>query len=162
MYVVRPMTAADLPLVAVWRARPHVLQWWNTPPDDLAAETVDDATISVWIAEWDGRPIAYIQDYRVHDWPGHHFSFLPVGSRGMDILIGEPDLIGAGHGTQIVGRHVGTLFARGVPAMGIDPHPDNAAARRAYAKAGFVEVDGRPADTEWGVSILMTRHAARR
>jgi len=156
------MIVADVPLVAEWRRRPHVLQWWNTPPDDLAADTVDDATIDVWIAELDGRPMAYIQDYRVHDWPGHHFSFLPIDARGMDILIGEPDLIGQGHGTAIVERHVGALFARGIPAMGIDPHPDNAAARRAYAKAGFVEVGGGPVDTEWGLSILMTRHAAAR
>jgi aminoglycoside 6'-N-acetyltransferase len=151
------MTAADVALVAAWRRRPHVLKWWNTPPDDLAAETVGDATIAVWIAELDARPIAYIQDYRVHDWPGHHFSFLPTDSRGMDILIGGPDLIGRGHGTAIVERHVDALFARGVPAMGIDPHPDNAAARRAYAKAGFVEVDGRSVDTQWGRSILMVR-----
>jgi len=156
------MIVADVPLVAEWRRRPHVLQWWNTPPDDLAADTVDDATIDVWIAELDGRPMAYIQDYRVHDWPGHHFSFLPIDARGMDILIGEPDLIGQGHGTAIVERHVGALFARGIPAMGIDPHPDNAAARRAYARAGFVEVGGGPVDTEWGLSILMTRHAAAR
>src|SRR5690349_17904846 len=113
------MIVADVPLVAEWRRRPHVLQWWNTPPDDLAADTVDDATIDVWIAELDGRPMAYIQDYRVHDWPGHHFSFLPIDARGMDILIGEPDLIGQGHGTAIVERHVGALFARGIPAMGI-------------------------------------------
>ena len=153
------MTAADLARVADWRRRAHVLQWWNPAPEDLAAHTVDDATINVWIAELGGRPIAYLQDYRVHDWPGHHFSFLPPDSRGMDIFIGEAELLGQGHGTAIVSRHVEALFAQGVPAMGIDPHPDNTAARRAYAKAGFVEVGGGPIDTEWGRSILMTRFA---
>jgi aminoglycoside 6'-N-acetyltransferase len=152
------MTAADLPLVGAWRRRPHVLEWWSAPPDDLAAATIGDSDINAWIAELDGRPIAYIQDYRIHDWPGHHFAFLPEGSRGMDILIGEADLLGQGHGAAIVRRHVEAWFARGVPAVGIDPHPDNTAARRAYAKAGFVEVGG-PVDTPWGFSLLMARRA---
>lgn len=153
------MTAADLPLVADWRARPHVVRWWSEQPDDLAAETVDDATINVWIAELNGRPMAFIQDYRVHDWPDHHLAFLPPDSRGMDIFIGEADLTGQGHGSAIVRRHVEAWFAKGVPAFGIDPHPDNAAARRAYARAGFAEAGG-PMDTEWGFSLLMARYAA--
>ena len=87
----------------------------------------------------------------------HHFSFLPPGSRGIDQFIGEPDMIGRGHGSAFVREHVDRLFAGGVPAVGVDPDPENARAIRAYEKAGFVR--GPVQDTEWGLSLLMTRYA---
>ena len=45
-----------------------------------------------------------------------------------------------------------------MPAIGTDPHPDNARAIRAYEKAGFV---GRgEALTDWGPAILMEKRQA--
>ena len=103
-----------------------------------------------------GRPFAYIQDYAPGDWLMHHFGFLPPGSRGMDQFIGEPEMIGRGHGSAFVREHVDALFAGGVPAVGVDPDPENARAIRAYERAGFVR--GLVQDTEWGLSLLMTRY----
>ena len=111
----------------------------------------------LWIVSLDGRPFAYIQDYDPHAWPGHHFADLPPRSRGIDQFIGEPGLIGQGHGTAFIRAHVERLFAEGAPAIGTDPDPDNARAIRAYEKAGFVA--GREADTEWGYCLLMTCRA---
>jgi aminoglycoside 6'-N-acetyltransferase len=53
------------------------------------------------------------------------------------------------------------LFATGIPAIGTDPHPDNARAIRAYRKAGFEMVSGA-VDTPWGRAILMERWADAR
>jgi aminoglycoside 6'-N-acetyltransferase len=55
-------------------------------------------------------------------------AYLPSGSRGLDVYIGEYDLLGLGHGSSLVRQHVDHLFSDGVPAVGIDPHPDNSAA----------------------------------
>jgi len=155
-YSFRPVTAADLPLLARWRAMPHVVQWWGPPNVEPEAETLADGRVAMWIVAHDRRPFAYAQDYSPHDWLQHPFAHLPPGARGVDQYIGEPDMVGRGHGSAFVRRHCERLFAAGAPAIGTDPHPDNARARRAYEKAGFRAVTG-PIETRWGRAILMER-----
>ena len=76
------------------------------------------------------------------------------GARGVDQSIGDPDLVGLGHGSAFVRRHVERLFEAGAPAVGTDPHPGNRRAIRAYEKAGFAVRSG-PLDTPWGLCLLM-------
>jgi aminoglycoside 6'-N-acetyltransferase len=110
----------------------------------------------MWIVEQRGRPFAYAQDYSPHDWTPHPFSHLPLGSRGIDQYIGEPDLIGHGHGSAFVREHCDQLFAAGAPVIGTDPHPDNGRAIGAYEKAGF-KIMTAPVETRWGRAVLMER-----
>ena len=91
-----------------------------------------------------------------HDWNPHPFAYLPTGARGIDQYIGEPDMLGRGHGSAFVRAHCDRLLDAGAPAIGTDPHPDNKRAIRAYEKAGFA-VAGGPLDTRWGRAILMER-----
>ena len=155
-YRFRAVTEADLPVLARWRAMPHVVEWWGAPEVEPEAETLAEPGVAMWIVEHDGRPFAYAQDYNPHDWPPHHFGHLPAGSRGIDQYIGEPDMLGRGHGSAFVRLHCERLFAAGAPAIGTDPHPDNLRARRAYEKAGFRAVGG-PVETRWGRAVLMER-----
>lgn len=157
-YLIRPLGEADLELVARWRTLPHVARWWGEPSAEREEEKLADPLISLSLVEHAGRPFAMIQDYAVHDWSPHHFDYLPPGARGMDVFVGEADMLGAGHGPAFIRQHVDRLFAAGVPAMGIDPHPDNALARRAFEKAGFALVGG-PLETRWGRAMLMDRFA---
>jgi hypothetical protein len=66
---------------------------------------------------------------------------------------------GGGHGSRLFRQHVDQLFRDGVPAVGIDPHPENIVALRAFDKAGFAVARG-PVETRWGWAVLMDRHAA--
>lgn len=157
-YAIRRMDVADLTLVSRWRGLPHVARWWGEPSVEPETEKLSDPRIAMWIVEHEGRPFAFIQDYDVHAWTPHPFDYLPPGARGMDLYIGEADMLGQGHGSRIARQHVDDLFGRGVSAMGIDPNPDNAAARRAFEKAGFQFVSG-PVKTPWGVAVLMDRRA---
>ena len=159
-YRFRPLAPADLALVRRWRAMPHVVEWWGAPELEDEAEKAGDPRIAMWIVEQAGRPFAFAQDYDVHGWQPHPFSYLPAGGRGIDQYIGEPDMVGRGHGSAFVAAHAERLFAAGAPAVGTDPHPDNLRARRAYAKAGFAEASG-PVDTPWGRAVLMERWADR-
>lgn len=107
---------------------------------------------TVYIIELDGRPIGAIQSYRVDDHPGYaaHVA-LGRAAIGIDLFIGEPDLVGKGHRPRLI-----RAFLRDVafPRYRIDlcvigPTRGNAAAIRAYEKAGFrflktyVEPDSR-------------------
>ena len=155
-YDFRPVTNADLRLLAYWRASPAVIRWWGPPDVEPAAETLTDPRVAMWIVAYQGRPFAYIQDYSPHDWDAHPFAHLPPGSRGIDQYIGDPDLLDLGHGSAFVRAHCDRLFATGAPAIGSDPHPENARAIRAYEKAGF-KVASPAMDTRWGRAILMER-----
>jgi aminoglycoside 6'-N-acetyltransferase len=160
-YLIRRAAPADLALLQHWRRQPHVSRWWGEPTVEPEAEKLSDPKIAMWIVEAQATPFAFIQDYEIHAWPDHHFGYLPELSRGMDVYIGDEGFIGRGHGSAMVRQHVDALFAAGAPAVGIDPHPDNAAGQRAFQKAGFVAVSG-PVDTAWSRAILMDRWAAGR
>ena len=65
------------------------------------------------------------------------------GRDGIDQFIGEPDFIGRGHGSAFIRDFVERSFAAGAPRVVTDPHPRNARAIRAYAKAGFHPIGRR-------------------
>lgn len=157
-YLIRRAIPADLPRLAHWRSLPHVRRWWGGPEIEPEAEKLADPRIRAWIAEQAGRPFAFLQDYLVADWRPHPFDHLPTGACGLDLYIGELDMLGQGHGSALLRQHVEDLFSHGAPAAGIDPHPDNAPAIRAFEKAGF-KVTSAPVETRWGRAVLMERHA---
>ena len=154
-YGFRPMTASDLVMVRRWLETPEVRRWWGDPDDEVSIleEDLGDPRMRMWIVSHEGRPFAYIQDYDQHNWAMHHFGHLPPGSRGTDQFIGEPDMIGRGHGSAFIRAHVDWLFAEGAPVVGTDPDPSNARAVRAYQKAGFTAISAQ--ETPWGPALLM-------
>jgi aminoglycoside 6'-N-acetyltransferase len=157
-YRFRPVAEPDLPLLRRWLATPEVRRWWGDPEREAAMmrDNLTDPAVAMWIVAYGGRPFAYAQDYDLHAWwPDHPFDGMPPGTRGIDQLIGEPDMIDRGHGSGFVRAHAGRLLAAGAPCVCTDPDPQNLRARRAYAKAGFVgdEVYQTPA----GPAVLMIR-----
>lgn len=152
-YDFRKVTPDDLPLLNAWRANPHVSAWWD-PDGSYDAEDLADARVARWIVSTGGRPFAFMQDYTVHGWDDHHFAGLPEGSRGIDQFIGEPEMIGVGHGSAFIGARVRALFEAGAPVIGTDPHPDNTRAIAVYSKLGF-EPMGPARETQWGLILPM-------
>ncbi len=65
---------------------------------------------------------------------------------GIDYLIGEPDLVGGGIGTRVIGEFVKRAWDRFPGAVGVlaDPQPTNTASCRVLEKNGFRAVfEGR-------------------
>lgn len=156
-YRFRKVTLGDLPLLTTWRANPHVREWWD-PDGSYDADDLADPRVARWIVSIAGRPFAFMQDYAVHGWEEHHFAGLPAGSRGIDQYIGEPEMIGVGHGSAFIGARMRALFDAGVPVIGTDPHPANERAIAVYKKLGF-EPAGPPRETQWG--LILPMHAKR-
>jgi aminoglycoside 6'-N-acetyltransferase len=152
-YRFRAATLDDLALLAKWQSLPHLQDWWDT---DAPYDTQDlnDSRVSRWIVLVGDRPFAFMQDYSVHGWDNHHFAHLAPGSRGIDQYIGEPDMIGIGHGSAFIKSRMQMLFADGAPVIATDPHPDNARAIAVYTKLGFA-ASGPPQDTQWGLILPM-------
>ncbi len=152
-YTFRRVSMLDLPLLLEWQSRPHVREWWDDfEPSDQ--EDLEDPRVVRWIVELDDRPFGYMQDYTVHGWQGHHFAHLPDGARGIDQFIGEPEMIGLGHGSGFIAARMQSLFDAGVPVIATDPHPDNARAIAVYKKVGF-GISGPPQATKWGMILPM-------
>jgi aminoglycoside 6'-N-acetyltransferase len=157
-YQFRAMTAADLPLVQDWLGRPHVSEWWGDPdePFGLVSEDLTHPAMNQYIVAADDRPFGYLQCYQMTEW-NTGFGPQPHGARGIDQMIGEPDMIDRRHGSAFIRAFTEELLARGTPRVVTDPTPHNGRAIRAYEKAGFVR--DKLVDTPDGIALLMVRNA---
>jgi aminoglycoside 6'-N-acetyltransferase len=85
--------------------------------------------------------------------PQSHFRHLPDEAKAIDAFIGEPDMLGCGHGRAFLRVFAEMLISEGAPVVAIDPNLNNLRARRAYARAGFVVEE--VVETPEGPSVLM-------
>lgn len=156
-YGFRPVTSKDFVLLGRWLRQPHVAEWWDDAEQELAGirEHMDSVSVEPLIVELDGKPIAYLQSYDPHLEDDHPYNDQPFGTLGLDLSIGEPDLIGVGHGSALLRQFIDELFAEGTPRVIIDPDPANARAIRAYEKAGFRPIGER--HSVYGHVLLMAR-----
>jgi RimJ/RimL family protein N-acetyltransferase len=145
----RPLTPADLPLVATWLARPHVAEWWKDP---IAVEP----DLRQYLAVLRGEPIGYVQAYQAAACHGDGW-WLEVTDRGvygMDQFLADGANLGRGLGTEMVRAFVAQLFTDPrVTRVQVDPAPTNSRAIRCYEKAGFRRV--RETVTPDGAALLM-------
>ena len=157
VYEFCPMSAADLPLVRRWLATPHVAQWWGDAAEQfvLVSEDLDHPAMDQFIVATGGRPFGYLQSYNPEAWEDNGLGPQPLGTRGIDQFIGEPDMVDRGHGSAFIRAFIDGLLTAGVPRVITDPAPNNARAIRAYEKAGFH--GGRLIDTPDGAALLMVR-----
>jgi len=158
-YQFRPMSAEDLPMVRRWLETPHVAQWWHDPDTQFAlvSEDLDHPAMDQFVVTADDRPFAYLQCYDPTAWSDNGLGTHPLGTRGIDQFIGEPDMVDQGHGSALIRSFVDGLLKTGTPRVVTDPDPENIRAVRAYEKAGFQKT--RLVDTPDGRALLMVRNA---
>ena len=156
-YAFHPMAASDLALIRRWLETPEVVRWWGAPDEQYAllSGDLDHPDMDQFIVAIGERPFGYIQCYALSAW-NQGFGSHPSNTRGIDQFIGEPDMIGRGHGSGFIRQFVDTLLTCGIPRVVTDPDPDNGRAVRAYAKAGFQSE--RLVDTPDGQALLMVRN----
>ena len=144
---------ADIRLLVSWQAEPHVREWWDPDEPPPSFDEVGEkygrrahptSPIVPCMIELDGRPIGYVQFYQWSSLPDEVAAMaLPTGERsfGLDILIGEPDLVGAGIGSRAVAllcRHLAR--DRGGHEVLLTTELTNTRAHRSFEKAGFVKI----------------------
>ena len=152
-----PLKHEHLPLLREWLGREHVRRWYSR--DRIIDESIEHYEDAIagrdptdnYLIVLDGRPIGMIQTYLVSDYPEWE-AVVQVGEGvgGIDLLIGEPELVGRGLGPQVL-----ETFAREVvfvrpetQAVVASVDDENQRSWRAFEKAGFhyvrdVEEEGR-------------------
>src|SRR6202171_4910296 len=137
-YLFRPMTSGDLPLVRYWLALPHVRGWWGPPEeqDSLVRGGLDGRALDQYIFPTAGNPFASPQCYDLTAW-NSGFGPHPPGTLGIDLFIGEPDMVERGHGSALARCFVDKRLQQGAPRIVTDPDPANGRAVRASEKAGL-------------------------
>jgi aminoglycoside 6'-N-acetyltransferase len=153
-YTFRAMTAADLQLIRGWLALPHVAEWWGDPREqyELVRADQDEPDMDQFMFSTGPNALGYLQCYAISKWNAG-FGQQPEGTRGIDLFIGEPDMIGRGHGSALIRCFVDDLLRGGVPRVVTDPDPVNYRAIGAYEKAGFRK--DRLVETPEGAALLM-------
>jgi aminoglycoside 6'-N-acetyltransferase len=135
--------------VRAWLLRPHVRRWYDDVPGAVYPDdTIRDYRTAIrgedptdlYVIALDGRPIGAIQSYLIDDQP-EYAAMVALGrpALGIDLFVGEPELIGRGHGPALIRAFLRDVaFPRyRVELCVIGPTRSNAAAIRAYEKAGF-------------------------
>ena len=161
----RPVTRADLPLLAEWLARPHWREWWGEAETELGyiRDMIEGRdTTEPYLFELDGTPLGYIQMWRIADnrfepWltEAPWLAELPDEAVGVDLSLADTARLSQGIGSAVLRAFVTRLRERGHHVIIIDPDPANLRAVRAYKKAGFrpiPELEGRTGDS------LLMRH----
>lgn len=161
-YHFRPITAHDLPLLRTWLGAPHVRQWWGDPDRELAIirDQIGLAGLAMYLICLDTRPIGYLQSYDCAGEPSGEWADQDPGAIGIDLFLGEAELVGHGHGRAVVRAFSDLLLTdAAVPYVLIDPAIDNHRAIRAYAAAGF-EAAQIKETSEGLVQVMVRRRAA--
>ena len=131
-----------------WLLEPHVRRWWDegrrlpypeAELEEYRAAFNGEPTYR-YVAHIDARPAGMFQHYRIGDSPEYADALaLEEDAVGVDLFIGEADLLGRGHGPamlRIFLRDVAFPFHH-LETCVIGPSVKNTAAIRAYEKAGF-------------------------
>jgi aminoglycoside 6'-N-acetyltransferase len=123
----RPMTEADGPDLLRILLEPEVARWWDEP--DPGFPLTDDPDATRLAIEVDGAVVGMIQ-FAEEPTPKYRHA-------SIDLFL-DPAVHNRGIGTEAVRRVAEMLIAdRGHHRITIDPAAANAAAIRAYEKAGF-------------------------
>ncbi len=149
--VVRPATDDDVDRLVAWHSDPEVSRYWDdeTFTRDEIRERLARTEVDPWIVEADGEPVGYLQSWWEEDEPrrGGLDGFLVPAARGRGLM---PDAARA-----LAQR----LVDDGWEYVTVDPYEWNERAIRAWAKAGFVEVERGKADEEHRDSWVLMQFA---
>lgn len=143
----KKLVPADLTLLTKWLGEPHVNAWWH---EALTLEEVQrryaprisgSEPCHVYIILNSLIPVGFIQWYRWADYPAHSLQLeAPSDSAGIDLAIGEKDLVGRGFGTLAICQFVKEVVFEDSSLSSVlaDPEERNTRSIGAFKKAGFV------------------------
>ena len=144
----RPFCDDDITLVEHWLYTPHVAVWYKHPDhwvNELRERYGEFSFLTHFIAEYEGKPIGFCQYYDTFFAQEHEvWNDEPdVGEKqgeifSIDYLIGEPEYLKQGFGTEMIAQLLDMLRKSGAKTVIVEPEKENGASNRALEKSGFV------------------------
>ncbi len=133
--------AAHRELLELWVSAPHVLEWWGPAEKTLEElEPFIEHEDAIAVIVVDGVPVGFVcwAAPPLQDLEAAGIADLPERLIDIDIMIGEPELMGRGIGSMALTLLVERLREDpSVDFAGLAPSIYNKRAIRAYEKAGF-------------------------
>jgi len=153
-YEFRTVGPSEARVIREWKKSSHVADWWT--PEEAEIEAPGAEILMRYIVSHGGRDFAYLQCFDPAAEPqiwGDHTQ--DQGTFGIDQFIGDPEMIGYGHGSKFLKAFVAFLKSRNAGGrIIVDPAPDNAPAIRCYSQSGFRKE--REIALPTGPALLMT------
>jgi aminoglycoside 6'-N-acetyltransferase len=138
---VRAATEEDVDLLVAWHADPEVSRYWDGETFTRAEMLLRlrRPRVDAFVVEAGDEPVGFMQAWWDED---------PPSQGGIDMFL-IPEARGRGIGpdaARALARHL--RDERGWTRVTVDPYKWNEHAIRAWRRAGFVDVEERPADEE--------------
>ncbi|GAA4657258.1 GNAT family N-acetyltransferase [Streptomyces chumphonensis] len=138
---------ADIEMIHAWMNRPHTAKGWeyDWPLERWEAHIkaqLATAYSRPIVVERKGRPIAYMEFYRMaQDVVGHHYQAGPY-DLSFHLAIADPADTGGGLGTTLLGTVIAEFFERDprCDAIVLEPDAANGASRRMIEKNDAVHL----------------------
>lgn len=141
----------DSEMLLRWLMQSHVAKWWGDPARAMRHARQCSAESHAIIVV-DGAPAGYLswQQPPEEEFEAAGLADVPRGLVDIDILVGKPELLGQGVGSQALQLLLGRLrFEQAVAFAGLGTSASNTNAIRCFAKAGF-RLFREFHDPEWG------------
>ncbi len=100
---IRDFKLEDLNIMGVWLAQDYIRKFWGDPQDWIKeiSENISDDWVKYFIVECD-TPIGFLQYYETDKAPQGEWSNEPIGTVGIDYLIGDIEYLGKEYGSKTV------------------------------------------------------------
>lgn len=100
---IREFRLGDLKIMGAWLEQDYIRNFWGDPQDWIKeiSENISADWVKYFIVEYN-TPIGFLQYYETDKAPQGEWSDEPIGTVGIDYLIGEKEYLGKGYGSKTV------------------------------------------------------------
>lgn len=135
----REFTLKDIDMMRMWLEQDYIQKFWGDPQDWIneITENINADWVKYFIVECN-NPIGFLQYYETDKAPQGDWSNEPIGTVGIDYLIGDIDYIGKGYGSKIVRLLVDFIKTKNEYAYIVaDPVSENLSSIKVLVSNGF-------------------------
>jgi RimJ/RimL family protein N-acetyltransferase len=138
---IRTFKLEDLKIMNDWLALDHIKKYWGEPNDWITEikDNINADWVKYFMVEADA-PIGFLQYYETDLAPKGEWSNEPMGTVGIDYLIGNSEYLGKGYGSKMIHMLIDLIKSKKEYNYIIaDPINDNSASIKVLENLGFTQ-----------------------